>query len=118
MISMVLQDFFWKYVAQATSEEPVEDEKDWPTTASQLTLPFLLDDDVSDLPYIYIYCMQALYKITFSNLCGIPNLQARNGPNRGRSSLVRARSPHASSTRPRSRSAQLTDVFIEWLSTA
>ncbi|CAE7822447.1 unnamed protein product, partial [Symbiodinium sp. CCMP2456] len=47
MISMVLQDFFWKYVAQATSEEPVEDEKDWPTTASQLTLPFLLDDDVS-----------------------------------------------------------------------
>ena len=47
-VSVVLQDIFWKYVAQATKEQQVEDEQDWFGVASKLTLPFLLDDSVSD----------------------------------------------------------------------
>ncbi|CAE7346436.1 unnamed protein product [Symbiodinium necroappetens] len=42
-----MEDIFWKYVAQATKEQQVEDEQDWFGVASKLTWPFLLDDSVS-----------------------------------------------------------------------
>ena len=44
---MCLQDAFWRYVAKAMKETPVEDADGWLEPVTNLAYDFLIDEDVS-----------------------------------------------------------------------
>ena len=47
--SYCLQDPFWRFVAKATKDKPVEEVDDWPGVAKNLTFDFLMTDSESIL---------------------------------------------------------------------
>ena len=102
-------------MAKSLKQNPVQDADGWAEPVKALTYDFLVDDKVR-----FLLGLIPSFRWPSFVICnmGFYTAKVRAGRKRGRSFSIGQSAPRRSSTRRGLQSCQLTDVFIEWLSTA